>query len=252
MLSFLKSKKQKEREHIDSLLSFYTARIARNVDLAEKFHAEGQFETAFMNHAGRLRRCLDLSLIEWRQHIDPRERIKETVRQYDVCLNYLAEHDADNQLNLKSLMATFDTEAMDVLAWLNGDQVSLRFISDPSWFFFDGCLNYLVREIMDIEVPEEDKKQFLGQIEAEHSLAHTALQDIAKILGVLASDESPQDIVERASANWELRRESDFFRENGGDYSGFNGSNYLYLDYYLAAALRQSGHNVETIHKWIW
>lgn len=252
MLSFFKKAKSEELEHVTQMMEWYAEDIEKLPNQAARLHAEGNHDLAFRNHCDALRAFSDLALLQWRQRIDPQPTIRGLVSYYPEVISYLESNDPDDKLGFRDSLFGFDTDLMDAMGWLSGLSSEIHDHAKPDRQFFYGCSNFLLRIAMGVDVPKTDSDAFVEQINSKTDLPHNVLQDTAKILGVIEADVDLETIVQRAERNWELRETSNFFEKHVGTSSGFGKTNYLYLDFYLAAALNKVGWEGDTIHKWIW
>ena len=246
MFEFLKSTKQKQREHVRELIEWHEESLVQCRENVVRFSAEGNIELVSRNHEDRLRALTDLALLQWRQRIDPRETIADLAEYYPEAKRFFAEWDRENPPYF------FDTDLMVTLTWLSGFETDVCLNNNARAPFFYGCSNYLLRKAMGLEVSPDESSAFLIAIEASDALPNKILQDIAKILGLIETDQTLDEIVRSAEANWNARATSRFFEDHSGTTSGYGKTNYLYLDFYLAAALHRAGWRGDTIHQWVW
>lgn len=246
MLEFLKSKKQRQREHVRELVEWHEKTLVRCRDNILRYAAAGNIELVSRNHESRLRALTDLALLQWRQRIDPRETIADLAEYYPQAKRFFAECDPEKPLYF------FDTDLMVTLTWLSGLETDVSPDTNSQAPFFYGCSNYLLRVAMGLEVPPNQSNAFQATIFSNDSLPYRILQDISKVLGLIKTDQTLDEIVRSAEANWNARATSPFFENHSGTTSGYGNTNYLYLDFYLAAALHRAGWRGDTIHQWVW
>lgn len=251
MFKFGSKKKAKEQDDIEWMIDKYRASIERRRTNISRFHAEGDVDLLFTNHLNQVDDFAGLSLALWRQRQDPRDSIRGLIDQYDQLQAHFLHYDPNDELGLRSNFDFHDTDLMDALGWLAGITSKVTTVPDPKANFFFSCSNYLLRQSVGVAGSDEDREGFLAQLKSGNPLPVRILSDRAKILGVVDTDETLETLVKRSEGSWEERRNSSFFKEYGRR-SGYSGSNYRDLDYYLAAALKRVGYEGETIHQWIW
>lgn len=207
---------------------------------------KGDSSLATTNYGRLAGSYANLGLLHWRHGLDPRQDFENGVAAYEQMSALAREHQLPK--NVAEIPAVY------AMLSLMGRESAIEFEDEAyheehRWPCYQCCL---VHALHDQPLNEHHARlldQYLAENDepADHSVL-TYLQ----LLGLRQSDQSPDELVKAAEANWAKRKSDKFFADGGPAFFGYGVMNDIYVDIYLAAVLNKIGWKGESMHRWKW
>lgn len=208
--------------------------------------AAGDFALAAANFGDLADLHADLGLLHWRHGEDPRPQFDRGLAAYDKMRVLAHEH----------ALARNISEIPVVYAMLSllGQTTPIEFEDEAyhaenRWPCYQCCL---VHALHDQPLNARHQTLLTRYLNENDALADRIMLTYLQLLGLRASEDRADALVNRAEENWLKRKQDRFFSGVAPAYEGYGTMNDIYVDIYLAAVLKKIGWTGESIHRWRW